>query len=241
MMRWLWAPFLLALCGCSIMVPSLPLPARSPTPAAAAVTPPETFRLSVVRLYGAAPLCGKSVEGTGFVYAPQRVVTAAHVVAGVIPSTSVVTTDDGDEYEAEVVAFDPDVDVAVLYVPDLPAPALRIAEARPGDVHMVGYPKDAGHAMMRPVEIEQRFEAEGPNLYREREVIRMVLSFSGEVSPGMSGAPLITAGDTVAGMVFAANRDQAHHGYALPPDELLPITDAARAATRRVSTQKCDS
>ncbi|WP_155335545.1 hypothetical protein [Acrocarpospora corrugata] len=41
MMRWLWLPVLLVLGGCSITMPSSPLPIRAPTSAGAAEPLPE--------------------------------------------------------------------------------------------------------------------------------------------------------------------------------------------------------
>ena len=40
-------------------------------------------RSRVLKVQGTAPSCDRSIEGTGFVYAPQHVLTNAHVVAGV--------------------------------------------------------------------------------------------------------------------------------------------------------------
>jgi S1-C subfamily serine protease len=88
--------------------------------------------------------------------------------------------------------------------------------------------------------MEQTLEAEGPDLYREHHVTRTVLTISADVSPGLSGAPLIVAGGTVAGMVFAASSSQPNRGFALPAEELLPITNAASETTKRVSTRECD-
>ncbi|MFD0467358.1 trypsin-like peptidase domain-containing protein [Nonomuraea thailandensis] len=205
---------------------------------------------SVVRLSAIAPSCNKEIEGTGFVYAPQRVVTAAHVVAGAVPVSPVITTADGEQYEGQVVAFDPDADVAVLYVPKLPAPALRITAAPkpllriPGlslaDARMLGYPKGAEQLVTQPVEIEQRIEAEGPNLYKERNVTRVVLGFSADTDAGLSGAPLILEGGEVAGMVFASAIEHPEEGYALAGEEILAVTDGAAKATKHVSTQRCD-
>ena len=39
-------------------------------------------RRSILKIYGQAPQCGRGIEGSGFVYAPHRVLTNAHVVAG---------------------------------------------------------------------------------------------------------------------------------------------------------------
>src|SRR3954471_9954610 len=38
---------------------------------------------SVVKVSGVAPSCSRQIDGSGFVYAPQRVMTNAHVLAGV--------------------------------------------------------------------------------------------------------------------------------------------------------------
>src|SRR4051812_11257342 len=42
----------------------------------------EKTSVSIVRIVGSAPPCQRSLQGTGFVYASERVMTAAHVVAG---------------------------------------------------------------------------------------------------------------------------------------------------------------
>ena len=39
-------------------------------------------RSSIVKVLGTAPSCSRRIEGSGFVYAPQHVITNAHVVAG---------------------------------------------------------------------------------------------------------------------------------------------------------------
>ncbi|MEU7832410.1 trypsin-like peptidase domain-containing protein [Nonomuraea sp. NPDC049129] len=245
MMRWLWLPILLVLSGCSITVPFWLLPTASPPHAGDVVIPPEIVseKQSVVRVSGPAPSCGKKIEGTGFVYAPQRVVTAAHVVAGVVESL-VVTADEGEGYQARVVAFDPDIDVAVLYVPDLSAPALHIAEtlseAPLGDAYLLGYRKDTEHAVVEPIRVDRRVEAESMDIYHKHQVTRTVLTLSADMRSGMIGAPLVLPGATVSGMTFAAAVDHPDRGFALAAKELLPITDAASDATRRVSTQQCD-
>ncbi|MEU7863182.1 trypsin-like peptidase domain-containing protein [Nonomuraea sp. NPDC049141] len=239
-MRLLWLPILLVLAGCSSAVPWA-LPFLNPAPTGEVVSPAKfaSEKQSVVRLSGRATSCDKQIEGTGFVFTLHRVVTPAHVVAGVTESLT-VTAHDGKAYEARVVAFDPEVDVAVLYVPDLPAHPLLIDGATRGAAHLIGYPKDAKQAVGLPAAIEQTVEAEGPDIYREHDVTRTVLSISADVSPGLSGAPLIVPEGTVAGMVFAEAISDPNRGFALPAEELLPITNAASETTKRVSTRQCD-
>ena len=67
-------------------------------------------RRSVLKIRGTND-CGRGVEGSGFVYADDRLMTNAHVVAGV-DDPEVVVGD--DTVDAEVVFYDPDLDIAVL-------------------------------------------------------------------------------------------------------------------------------
>ena len=81
---------------------------------------------SVVKVRGVAPGCQKVLEGSGFVVAPNRVMSNAHVVAG---SDSVTVESDGQVYDATVVSYDPNEDISILQVPDLPARPLEFAES----------------------------------------------------------------------------------------------------------------
>src|ERR1700754_1680112 len=92
-----------------------PDPALSTNPVVASVAP------SVVKVKSLAPSCQKVLEGTGFVIAPDRVMTNAHVVAG---SNSVQVYASGNPFDATVVSYDPLVDIAILAVPHLPPPPL---------------------------------------------------------------------------------------------------------------------
>src|SRR5690606_33647537 len=94
---------------------------------------------SVARISGTAFACGQNQSGSGFVVAPERVVTNAHVVAGV--DSPVVELPDGQALDARVVWFDPDADVAILAVPGLEAHPLPLADMGIGDEGVVdGYP-----------------------------------------------------------------------------------------------------
>src|SRR3954452_8773047 len=72
-------------------------------------------RDDIVKITGVASSCRRQLEGSGFLYAPERVMTNAHVVAGV--GNPQVTTSDGQTFDARVVVYDPKRDVAVLAVP----------------------------------------------------------------------------------------------------------------------------
>src|SRR5699024_12503974 len=76
---------------------------------------------SSVRITGSAYECGQSQTGSGFAVAANRVITNAHVVAAV--QAPQVESLDGQLVTGQVVAFDPDVDVAII---DLPGPQLPV-------------------------------------------------------------------------------------------------------------------
>ena len=88
-------------------------------------------RRSVIKVLGTAPSCSRRIEGSGFVYADQRVMTNAHVVAG---TRDVSVEVNGRQRTAEVVVYDPDRDLAVLYVPGLTAPVMPFVRKQAGTV-----------------------------------------------------------------------------------------------------------
>ena len=77
---------------------------------------------STVRV--SAQACAVVSTGTGFAVAPDYVVTNAHVIAG---GRSVRVALEGELFDATPVLFDPDLDAALLWVPQLDAPALQLA------------------------------------------------------------------------------------------------------------------
>src|SRR5690348_6155567 len=73
-------------------------------------------RPSVVKVYGEAQRCMKITEGSGFVVAPHKVMTNAHVVAG---AENFSVDAEGKAYGAQVISYDPRADIALLDVPEL--------------------------------------------------------------------------------------------------------------------------
>ena len=209
-----------------------------PDPALAASAAVTSARPSVLKVTGLAESCSRRLEGSGFVYAPERVMTNAHVVAGVAePDVQV----GGRRLPARVVLYDPDRDLAVLLVPGLrlaPLPLAGPVPAGTGGI-VVGYPRDgpfrADAARVREVQA-----ARGPDIYGERTVVREVYALRAVVQPGNSGGPLLDEQGRVLGVVFAAAADRTDTGYALTAREAGPDAEAARTATAAVSTQTCD-
>ncbi|MBO3745828.1 MarP family serine protease [Streptosporangiaceae bacterium NEAU-GS5] len=197
-------------------------------------------RKSIVKVEGTAAACHKRIEGTGFVYAQHRIMTNAHVVAGVTQELR-VTDSQGTIHPARVVLYNPDRDIAVLLVPDLDATPLRFDfDAKRGDSAVVaGFPRSQGYTLA-PARVRIKQLAESFDIYNDHKVERWVYAIRGVVVPGNSGGPLLSTDGRVYGVVFAAATDQKETGYALTAEEVQPDADDASAAVAKVDTQECD-
>ncbi|MEV6178475.1 MarP family serine protease [Streptomyces sp. NPDC052015] len=191
-------------------------------------------KLSTVKVEGVSGDQGR--EGSGFVYAPERVMTNAHVVAG-IDEPTVRVGGVGRSYEARVVLFDPGEDVAVLYVPGLRAPVLRFDDtASRGDSAVVaGYPQDGG-LDLQAATVAGRVDATGRNIYNDATVTREIYSIRSTVRPGNSGGPLLTTDGRVFGVVFARSTSDVETGYVLTAAEVADDAERAATATTPVDT-----
>ncbi|MGA5199810.1 MarP family serine protease [Streptomyces exfoliatus] len=197
-------------------------------------------RHSIVKVVGTAPSCGKVLEGSGFVFAPHRVMTNAHVVGGVSEPT-VQVGGEGRTYDAKVVLYDWRRDIAVLDVPSLNAPALRFANADASSGRsaiVAGFPENGGYDV-RAARIRSRIKANGTDIYHRGTVARDVYSLYATVRQGNSGGPLLTPNGEVYGVVFAKSRDDSRTGYALTADEVRPDALRSRAGNQPVDTQGC--
>ncbi len=199
-----------------------------------------TASASVVKVLGTAPDCSRRIEGSGFVYASNHVMTNAHVVAGVQDGPDVYTPS-GRRLRAHVVLYDFQRDVAVLYVPGLRLTPLQFdGVARTGDNAVVsGYPRDQGLTTV-PARIGGVQEARGPNIYQSDQVTREIYAIRADVQPGNSGGPLLGQDGHVFGVVFAAAVGQQDYGYALTAAEVEADAQAAALATGETSTLGCD-
>ena len=210
-------------------------PTRGQSQAASAAA-----RNSTVEVVGRGCVVGFVNQGTGFVIDAELVVTNAHVVAGTDEQTVVF---EGDSSTASVVAFDPDLDVAVLRVPGLglaPLPLLR-GEAARGDVGVVlGYP---GGGSLQPDDAAVRavIEPIGVDIYGEGEVQRRIYELQTTIELGNSGGPFVLASGRVAGLVFASSADRPDIGYAIVSSKIEPIVNRAHALTATVDSGPCAS
>jgi S1-C subfamily serine protease len=196
-------------------------------------------RRSIVKIIGTARGCQRRIEGTGFVYAPDHVMTNAHVVAGVDSGPTVYAMG-GGTYRAKVVLYDSKRDVAVLYVPGLHLPSLSFdgtAQTR-DDAVVAGFPKNHDFTT-RAARIRAKQTARGPDIYHSGYVTREIYAIRALVEQGNSGGPLLATNGKVYGVVFAAALDSKDTGYVLTAGEVSSDARAGASAVNEVSTQSC--
>lgn len=191
----------------------------------------------VVRVLGTA--CGLNISGSGWVADGERVVTNAHVVAGVDDPR--IALRDGSELAASAVAFNPRNDIAVLSVPGIGAPVLTLAEqtgsGRPGAV--AGYP-GAGEFSLQPARLGTTGTVQSQDAYGRGPVERAMTSFRADVQSGNSGGPVIGEDGQVLATVFAsAVESSPPEGLGVPNRVVSEILAGADGGS--VSTGACAS
>ena len=193
---------------------------------------------SVLKIHGDNS-CGRGVEGTGFLISDDRLMTNAHVVAGV-DDPEVLVGD--DQVDARVVYYNEDLDVAVLAVDGVDRPHLSFdLTATSGDGGAVlGYPQD-GPYDVQPVRIRAEQRLRSPDIYGQGKVLREVYSLRGTIRPGNSGGPMVSSAGEVTGVVFAASVTDADTGYALTATQVREAAAAGLTATDEVGTGDCAS
>ncbi len=211
-----------------------------PTPDPALANDPTVVAASaaVVKITGVAPDCSRRVDGSGFVYAEDRVMTNAHVLAGVRdPEVNL----DGQRLPATTVFVDEQLDIAVLAVPDLSVAPLvfaTIALDTGADAIITGYP-GGGPLYVGPARIRDRSIIAGPDFRNTTTVEREVYSLRGDVRAGNSGGPLLDTDGTVLGVVFASAVDDPNTGYALTAAAVSEAAAAGVGAGEPVATGAC--
>jgi S1-C subfamily serine protease len=210
----------------------------APDSALAGSTVVAQARRSVVKILGSAGSCSRRIEGSGFVFAPQHVMTNAHVVAG---TDSVTVETQSGRRAARVVEYDSDKDLAVVYVPGLNAPVLNFASAPAqsgANAIVLGFPLD-GPFNAQSARVRDVGPIRGPDIYDARTVTRDIYTIRGLVRSGNSGGPLVGGDGTVLGVIFAAAADDPETGFALSDAEAAPVIEAGRNATNQVDTGSC--
>ncbi|EFG47520.1 putative CvpA family protein [Brevibacterium mcbrellneri ATCC 49030] len=194
---------------------------------------------SVVKVRTDETVCDNLQSGTGWVFAPEHVATNAHVVAG-STSLTVQVKGKGKVFDAQLVAFDPKRDVAVLRVPGLAATPLDTgADLKAGaDAVAVGFPGNGGYTIS-PARTRETLRARGTDIYDDESVTRNVYSLRAIIRQGNSGGPLLDKNGRAVGMVFATSLNDKETGYALTIGEIESVLRQGRNAERPLPSGKC--
>lgn len=193
---------------------------------------------SVVKITGRAPACNQEQSGSGFVVAGDRVLTNAHVVAGV--TDPVVLVPDGSVLTGRVTYFDPKRDLAVIAVRRLRAAPLVLAPTPAVGARGVvaGYPL-GGPFTEGGAQVVQTGEVSVPDAVGSGRTVRHIAALAADVEQGNSGGPLLSPTGRVLGVVFAKSTGQDDLGYAMTRDEFGGVVDRASSLTTAVSTGAC--
>lgn len=185
--------------------------------------------------------CGNILEGSGFVVAPDVVVTNAHVVAGV--AHPMVVDQQGGQHPAAAIFYDPNFDLAVLRTTGLAAPSLHLDPnevARGTQAAVLGFPQ-GGPFTAVPAGVINAFTATGPNIYDQGWTHRTVYALQAIVRPGNSGGPLVEPDGQVVGIVFSKSVSNPDLGYALASPGVVARVDRALAHPGNPGTGACAS
>ena len=215
-----------------------PLPAppveRPDDPRARAIA--AVAEASTVRVV--AGTCGLQSTGSGFVVEREYVVTNAHVIAG---ARTIRISGSTGTHDADAVLFDAEFDIAVLHVPGLQAPFLRLATRDPvrgALAAALGYP-GGGPLTILPAAVADSYRATGRDIYAMRPVSRQILEIRADIERGNSGGPLVLADGTVGGVIFAEARTDDEVGYALSPTAVAHRIAGGLTRVAPVTTGAC--
>jgi S1-C subfamily serine protease len=168
--------------------------------------------------------------GTGVVIVDNgTILTNLHVVTGAHKVK--VTFADGTESDAQVVAAQPENDLAVLRASNLPddleAATMRsTSDLRPGDhVIAVGHPFGIGPSVSYGVVsgLKREFRSE-----QGQRRLTNLIQFDAAANPGNSGGPLVTMDGHVVGIVTAILNPSEHRTF-IGIGFAVPIENAASA------------
>lgn len=192
---------------------------------------------SVVKITGSAYQCGQNQSGSGFVIAANRVITNAHVVAGV---DSPVVEVNGQAHSATVVHFDTQKDLAVLAVKGLGVAPISIGYTlAPGTKAVFdGFPLGGPYSTSQAA-VQQVSTARIPDIYGGNDSPREIYYLSANVQEGNSGGPLIATNGQVVGVIFAKSPTSQNLGFALTMSELAPVAQGAAGYAAPVSSGHC--
>lgn len=228
--------------GLPRLIDAVGVPATAPSIPQIALDSPALSQAaaSVVRITGNAPSCGTGSVGSGFVVAEDRVVTNAHVLAGV---TELVVEVPGElPKSGRIVYFDTVDDLAVIAVDGLDAAPLAVSPTLEAgaEAAFMGYPY-GGPFSVQAAEVLGNGSTLVGDIHGENPVPRQISTLAANVQQGNSGGPLLSVDGAVAGVIFAKSDGTENVGYALAMEEVLPVIAQAPELTDAVTSGSCVS
>ena len=185
---------------------------------------------SVVKITGVAAACNRGQEGSGWVVSPGRVVTNAHVVAGVARRACGSRASGGPRRPGR--GLRPAADLAVLDVPG--CARRRCARATSSAAATVrwwpGSRWTAPTGWTRPGCARSSAPGATTSTARPAPCARSTRSTRG--SSRATPAARCSPGGRVVGIVFAKSLDDVSTGYALTLGEAPPVLDAGPGGDR---------
>jgi S1-C subfamily serine protease len=186
--------------------------------------------------------CGPRIGlGSGSMIAEYLAVTAAHVVAG---SDRIELRDtSGGMTTADVVSFDPDLDLAILRTDDPIGSPIRVRPERAAidEVGVVALPRrDDSPVETEVVDIRvlRSVNIRTTDIYLDDPVERRGFEIEATIDPGDSGALVVLPGGGV-GVVWARSNEREERAWAVDlPSEL--IDPGVRAALSDPATPLAD-
>lgn len=213
-----------------------PLLSEDPT---APITRPDIDAVepSIVRIIGLG--CGLPAIGTGFAIEANLIVTNAHLVAGRDADTLAVQNLDGDEFGADLIGFDPDLDLALLRVDGTEfAPLTLITDVPIVEGVAIGIRTLDQVNVINEVEftVDAPVNVNWDGVFRDTESRFGGLRMLADIRRGDSGSPLLINNSDVIGLIQSTTRNQPQ-GYAVgaadisafaasigPPDDAPHVT-----------------
>lgn len=211
-----------------------PLPAALPPPAAVDTAGVRAAEAVTFRVSGTG--CSGIVTGSAFPISPDHLVTNAHVVSGT--GNTRISQESRQGLGAQVVLFDPERDVAILYVPGARFTVPGTAGATRGtEGAVIGYP-EGGAEDTEPAVVDGQLVARGRDIYNQNVVDRSIYVLGTTVRPGNSGGPLVDLQGRVLGLVFAASSTNPDQAYALTNDEIASDVQSGSSRTAGIDTRQ---
>ncbi len=181
--------------------------------------------------------CGGIVDGSGFVVSKDLVATNAHVIAGI---RHPVVKLGSQGYVSTPVLFDPNQDIALLYIRGLKVEPL-IFSASPlsinQTVYAAGFPKSIYR--ISPGRVLNNYPVVGSNIYGLGSITWPSYELSVNITNGSSGGPLLKADGHVAGIIFAQSKNKPFIGYALTTSNLMGDIQKLGSSINSAGTGSC--